>query len=132
MPAPFQVDGLTELNRALTRLKRRDLSKRVGQAHREVGVFIKGLVDAEADPRAVGKGAGAKVRPSASRREVQLRVGGAHRADGVPFKQWGKRPGREPGERAPSRPFIRRIAERNMTAILRRYREEIAKALDQF
>lgn len=75
----IRIEGHREFNRAVSRAVDRDLPKRIGQVHKEVGRLVISKLPA-GDPAAVGRGAGAAVRPSATRREVILRVGGAHRA----------------------------------------------------
>lgn len=115
----IEVEGIKELNRAVRQAVDRDLGKRMGQANKSIGKMVIDNLRPRPTPEAVGRGAGATVRPSASRREVLLRTGGVHRARGVPAKgklskkdkkkvarrQWGKtriagRPGRN------SRPYI--------------------------
>lgn len=99
MGRPFvgiRIEGHRELQRAISKAVDRDLPKRIGQVHKEVGRFVISRLQ----PKSVGKGAGALVRPSATRREVLLRVGGAHRD--VRALQWGKRqvwPGGQPPRR---------------------------------
>lgn len=101
------VEGLDGLNRALRRAETDGIVKAVGRANKRIGrKFIDEWLHPSPKPSAVGAGAGAKVRPSAAKREMKLRVGGKHRAGNTPYMQWGKRPVREPGVRAPERPFI--------------------------
>lgn len=116
-PGPIEVVGLRELNRAVSRSVDRDLPKRMGQANKQVGRLVISRLKPKPDPAAVGRGAGASVRPSATRREVLLRVGGSHRAGNTPRMQWGRRPARRPGERAPARPHIQKTARDNIRDI---------------
>lgn len=97
MVAAIQIDGYREFQRQVKRAADKDLPKRIGQAHKDVGTYVISLLPG-GDPAAVGAGGGASVRPSATKREVLLRVGGKHRADraaerGVDPRrvQWGRR-----------------------------------------
>lgn len=124
-------DSWKRLQRAMRSAADKDLPKRMGQANKEIGGwFIDEKLEPKPDPAAVGKGAGASVRPSASKREVLLRVGGAHRAGHTPQMQWGKRPARRPGQQAPKRPYIRESVERNRDEIEQKWLEAISKAMD--
>lgn len=106
------------------------LPKRIGSANEEIGrKFINEWLHPKPDPAAVGAGAGAKVRPSASKREVQLRVGGAHRAGRTPMARWGKRVIR-PFEPAPPRPYIKGSAERHRDEIQDAWLKAISEAMD--
>lgn len=129
----IEVEGLREFQRAVRRAADTDLPKRMGQAHKEVGLFIKRLVDRESDPSAVGEGSGSELRPSASKREVLLRVGGAHRAhenpDIVKARQWGKRVVR-PFRRAPKRPYIKQIADDHRDEIGEMFLRKVSEAMD--
>ena len=133
-----QPFGQVELDReswkqfqsAVRRAKDTELPKRIGQANKAIGArFISDWLEPKPDPAAVGLGAGAAVRPSASKREVLLRVGGKHRADHSPQMQWGKRPARVPGQRAPKRPFIRESAERHRDEMYDAWLEAVAEAM---
>ena len=124
----IEVEGLREFQRAVRKSTDREMPKRIGQAHKDVGRYVKRLVDSQARPEAVGAGSGATVRPSASKREVLLRVGGKHRADFAPMAQWGKKVVR-PFRRAPARPYIRQIAERNRSRIEDRFLDAVADAV---
>lgn len=124
MAAYVQIEGLKEFNRTLGRVKDRDLNKRLGQANKQVGELVVRRLQPRPDPRAVGAGRGAAVRPSATRREVVLRVGGTHRPpDRAPrprpgrptaptvqqvtrMNPWGARRVVPPGTRTPDRPHI--------------------------
>lgn len=85
--AHVQIEGLTELQAGIRRAQGR-LPATLGQFHREVGAFIIAKLP-PGDPRAVGAGAGATVRPSATAREVLLRVG--HSGREMHREQWGRR-----------------------------------------
>ena len=111
----IEVDtgDLKAFQRAVRRSTDRELPKRLGQANKSVGQLVIDRLQPRPDPAAVGTGAGASVRASASRREVLLRVGGAHRANHAPQKQWGKKPGASPFGRRGPRPYIRQTVEDN-------------------
>lgn len=120
MADTFEVRGLRELNRTL---RRADIPKAVGQAHKTYGTVIARRVNAQADPRAVGRGAGSELRASAAKRELKLRVGGKHRANpSLPrpnrsssrwaYAPWGRTYVGRVGERRPRRPYIKDIARR--------------------
>lgn len=95
----LEVEGYDEFVRAVRRASDTDLPKALGQMHKDIGRMI---ID-RLRPDSVGAGAGAIVRPSASKREVLLRVGGPHRENRA--EQWGRREV-WPGGRAPERPNI--------------------------
>jgi hypothetical protein len=127
----IEVEGWRELQRAARRAADRDLPKRLGQANKKIGQrFIRDWLEPKPDPAAVGTGAGATVRPSASKREVLLRVGGAHRAGKTPRMQWGRRTARRPGVPAPKRPFIRESAEKHRDEIEQAWLEAVSEAMD--
>lgn len=128
---PIEVEGLKELNRAVSRAVDRELPKRMGLANKRVGQLVISKLEPRPDPRAVGAGAGSTVRPSATRREVVLRVGGAHRAKGryTKMQPWGKRRVAKPGTRTPARPFIQGTAIRNMAEIEQTWLEAVMDAL---
>lgn len=95
--AAIELEGIRDFNKAIRKSVDRDLPKRIGQANKSIGRLIITKLP-QAGPHAVGAGAGATVRPSATKREVLLRVGGKHRAtrasdDGTKLRvqQWGKR-----------------------------------------
>lgn len=124
-----RVEGLKEFQRAARRAADTDLPKRLGQANKQIGELVIRRLSPPPDPAAVGQGAGAAVRPSASKREVLLRVGGKHRAGHSPQMQWGKRPARTPGRRAPERPYIRQTVEDNRREIEQAYLAAVAAAM---
>ncbi len=125
----IEVDGLKQLQQATRRAADTDLPKRMGQAHKQVGEFIKALVDRESDPAAVGLGKGAELRPSASKREVMLRLGGSHRAGHTPEKQWGKTVVRA-FQKAPDRPFVKGTVERHRKEIGDFFLKAVSEAMD--
>ena len=117
--AYIEVDGLKEFQRAVRAAKDKELDKRLGQANKRIGQMVIDRLSPSPDPRAIGIGKGATVRPSASKREVLLRVGGAHRAAGPHTNKqpWGARRVQRPGIPAPARPNIQGTAERNFDQI---------------
>lgn len=125
----IRIEGLKEFQRTARKSVDKDLPRRLGQANKRVGTLVKRLVDARSDPQAVGEGAGAAVRPSASKREVLLRVGATHRAGHTPERQWGKRLGRKIRKNAPKRPHIRGIVEDNRPKIEREILDATMDAL---
>lgn len=129
MPGEIRIEGLKKFQ-AAARRSTADLPKRLGQAHKEIGQLVISRLSPSPDPAAVGTGAGATVRPSASKREVLLRVGGAHRAKHSPQMQWGKRPGRSPGQSAPERPYIRETIDKHRGEIEQAYLEAISAAMN--
>lgn len=126
----IRVDGLREFQRAVRRGEDRDLPKRLGRAHREVGVYVIARLQPKPVPEAVGAGAGATVRPSASKREVLLRVGGTHRRN-PPLSTWGRRTiVLAAGRRRPPRPYIRETADRHQRAIERVFLRSVTAAMN--
>lgn len=134
------VDGWREFRRAVRRSTDQRLPKRLGQANKRTGQFIKELVEREARPEAVGRGRGSEVRPSAAQREVIWRVGGAHRANpSIPpptmssnrfaLAQWGKDVVR-PFRRAPKRPYMKQIADRHRDEIGDFFLQAVSEAMD--
>lgn len=124
----IEVDGLREFNAAVRRAVDSDLPKRIGQANKEIGKLVISRLHPRPDAEAVGAGAGASVRPSASKREVLLRVGGKHRDSSAPLAQWGKR--RVPIRgRAPKRPYIKQTAEDHYDEISAAYLAALANAM---
>lgn len=109
----IKVEGLRQFNRAVSKSTDRDIPKQIGQVNKRIGAFVRDRLQPRPQPEAVGSGAGATVRPSATRREVILRVGGAHRASSSASvrnrKQWGKTPQRV--SNPPARPNIIGTAE---------------------
>lgn len=128
MLGQIEVEGFAETLRVARRSADRELPKRIGQANKSIGRMVIARLQPRPDPAAVGEGAGASVRPSASKREVLLRVGGKHRAGHTPEMQWGKRPGRRPRQTAPPRPYIRETVERHRDEIEQAWLEAIAQA----
>lgn len=126
----IRIEGLREFQRAARRAVDSDLPKRLGRAHKHIGALVIRRLRPSPDPAAVGEGAGASVRPSASRREVLLRVGGKHRDGHTPYMQWGRRPGRRLDRNAPARPYIRQTVERNRDEIESAYLQAVSDALD--
>lgn len=132
MAKPFgeiKVDGLKEFQRSARRAADTELPKRLGQVNKRIGALVISRLQPRPDPAAVGEGAGASVRPSASKREVLLRVGGKHRAGRTPQMQWGKRPGRRVGSGAPKRPFIRETVERHREEIEQAWLQAVSDAM---
>lgn len=123
-------DDLKQFHRAVRKSADQGLPKRLGQANKSIGRrFIDEWLYPKPDPRAVGEGAGAAVRPSASKRDVVLRVGGKHRAAHSPQQPWGKRViGMVAG--APPRPYIRESIDRHEEEIRDLWLEAVADALD--
>ena len=127
----IELEGLREFQRAVRQARDRDLDKRLGQANKRVGQMVIDRLSPRPDPRAIGAGRGAAVRPSASKREVVLRVGGTHRvpamgppSPGSPSIQeitkmnpWGAKRVVRPGTRTPDRPFIQGTVESNVGTI---------------
>ena len=124
-----EVDGLKEFNRAVRKAVDKDLGKRIGQANKGIGQMVVDRLQPRPDPSAVGEGAGAAVRASASKREVLLRVGGKHRAGRTPQMQWGRRPGPLAFRRRPKRPFIRETVDRHEGEIFDAWLEAISQAM---
>lgn len=125
----IEIEGLAEFQRAARRAVDQDLPKKLGQANKDIGQLVIARLQPRPDPAAVGEGAGAAVRPSASRREVLLRVGGKHRAGREPMMQWGKRPGPLAFMRRPKRPYIRETVERHRDEIEQAYLQAISDAM---
>lgn len=126
---PIEVDGLREMTAAVRKAKDHDLSKRYGEAHKRVGAFVIARLTPRPDPVAVGEGAGAAVRPSATKAQVVLRVGGAHRKRS-PLSTWGKRQVPSRGRQRPPRPFITGTIAANQPAIEGEYLDAVHDALD--
>jgi hypothetical protein len=117
----IEVEGYEEFRRAVARADK-ELAKRIGQVHKGIGAFV----ISKLEPKSVGEGAGAKVRPSATVREVLLRVGGGWRDERA--RQWGKRQ-EFPGGLAPERPDIIGTARNNQAEIEQRLLDAIDRAL---
>lgn len=122
-PFRIEVEGYQEFQRAVSHADK-ELAKRIGQVHKDIGAFV----ISKLQPKSVGEGAGAKVRPSATRREVLLRVGGGWRDDDPRKRQWGKRQ-EWPAGHAPARPDIVGTARDNQAEIEQRLLDAIDKAL---
>lgn len=126
MAKAFEVEGLRELNKAVRRASDQGLRKRLGSANKQVGQFIITKLHPRPVPEAVGQGAGATVRPSATMREVLLKAGGKHRTH-APMQQWGKR---QVGSASPpQRPFILGTAQRHRREIENEYMKAIREAM---
>lgn len=121
-PFRIEVEGYKEFQRAIARADA-DLAKRIGQVHKDIGAFV----ISKLQPKSVGEGAGAKVRPSATRREVLLRVGGGWRDEDPRKRQWGKRQ-EWPAGLAPDRPDILGTAEGHQAEIEQMLLDAIDKA----
>jgi len=133
MPGRIELDGLREFNRAVRKSTDRELPKRIGLANKSIGQLVISKLPSGA-PQAVGTGAGAAIRPSATKREVLLRVGGAHRANraaetGKKTKvfQWGRRA--VPPFIRNSRPHIMGTVNDNRREIEKAYFKAIERAL---
>lgn len=133
--APFgqvEIDrlDLKQFQRTVRRSTDTNLPKRIGLANKSIGRLVIDRLQPKPDPAAIGEGAGASVRPSASKREVLLRVGGAHRAGRTPEMRWGKRAGRPIRQQAPPRPYIRQTVEDNRDEIEQAWLQAISRAMD--
>lgn len=118
----IRIEGWRELQREISRASDKDLPKRIGAAHKEIGE----MVISRLRPPSVGEGRGRSVRPSATRREVTLRVGGGHRD--IRARQWGRRQ-TWPGGDAPERPDILGTARRHEDEIVDALLAGVEKAL---
>lgn len=141
--APIQIEGYREFQRAVGKAVDKDLPKRMGQVHKDVGRFIISNLEPAPDPRAVGEGYGAMPRASATRRDLLIIVGGAHRADNEPpyisnsrpgarpwaYVTWGKRQIGKPGTFRPPRPHIIGTAIKHEGEIRQRLLDGVTKAL---
>jgi len=136
----IDVDGLKEFQRAARRSTDTELPKRLGRAHKHIGQLVIDRLYPSSNPAAVGKGAGAAVRASASKRDVLLRVGGKHRVhesipkpttsgDRYAYAYWGKRAGPLAFQRRPERPHIRGTIDRYADEIGDEYLEAISAAM---
>lgn len=134
-PGFLQVDWVAwkRVQRAIRKSADKDLPKRMGQANKKTGKFIIDKLKPRPTPRAVGRGRGAGVRPSASRREVLLRAGGSHRDDqagpDAPKEQWGTRPDLSSLPNPPPRPHIRQTVADHRDEIEQFWLEAISKAM---
>jgi hypothetical protein len=142
--AHIQIEGYRELQKALRQAQDQHLPKELGHLHKEIGRFIVSRLEPPPVPEATGRGAGATVRPSASKRELLLSVGGAHRVKGPPFvgrtpagaaphayARWGRQgvQGIKRG-RVPPRPHIVGTALNHQAEIRRQLLDGIVKALE--
>ena len=118
----IEVEGLKELQIAIKRGQGK-LPASIGEAHKEVGRFIIGKLP-PGDPHAVGAGASAQVRPSATKRDVVLRVG--HGGRQAAKNQWGKTPVQP---FASGRPHIIGTVLENQEAIEEKFLDETLKAV---
>ncbi|MGH2710619.1 MAG: hypothetical protein ACRDH9_05380 [Actinomycetota bacterium] len=98
-----KIDGIRELTRAIKTISP-ELSKELGKRNKEIGARI--IAASQPKPDAVGAGAGAIARPSASKNVLKIVAGGSHRR-AVPVQQWGARP----VPRGGGRPYIWKAAE---------------------
>ena len=96
MVAPgIKIEEVRDLSRAMKKAGGRELQKQLGRSNKAIGQLV--ISRLQPLPERVGLGAGAKVRPSANARLVQLMAGGAHRFEPGDSKndmvkrQWGKR-----------------------------------------
>lgn len=121
--AHIEVEGLRELQASIKQQLGK-LPKEIGEAHKDVGNFVIGKIP-EGDPHAVGAGTGARVRPSATKRDVLLRVGHTNRQ--AAWYQWGKQRVNPP---APGRPFIVGTIEKHQDEIEDYFLDATLKALD--
>jgi hypothetical protein len=120
-PFRLEVEGYKDFQRAVAGADK-ELAKRIGEIHKDIGAFV----ISKLQPKAVGEGAGARVRPSATRREVLLRVGGGWRDERA--RQWGKKQ-EWPSGGAPERPDIIGTAHRHQARIEQLLFDGIDKAL---
>ena len=118
----IKVEGLKELQTAIKRAEGK-LPQSLGVAHKNVGAFVIGKLPA-GNPHAVGAGAGATIRPSATKREVLIRVGYVGRPGHI--AQWGKR---EVQPFESGRPWIVGTIEGHQDEIEREFLEQTMKAL---
>lgn len=124
MPEGVRIDW-SDLDRFLRELRRAadvELPKEIGQVNKEIGKYV----IARLQPKTVGAGAGASVRPSATKREVLLRVGFSGRNSHA--LQWGRRQV-WPGGSAPERPNIAATAEAHQPQLIDMFRRGINRAL---
>lgn len=133
----IRVQGVRPLIRELRRAEQGELVKEMGRSNKAIGQMV--IQRLGPDPKRVGRGAGAKVRPSASSRLVQLKAGGKHRAvdpEGRPHtspkqmyvESWG----RIWVGRRTRRPHIVGTARQVMPDIEERYMDGIARAMSFF
>lgn len=119
-----RVEGVRELVKAFDAIDpSKGLRKELGQENKEIGRDI--IARSFPKPIAVGQGAGAIPRPSATSTILRIVAGGAWRRDRR--QQWGKRT----TDRKEKRPYIRRAAERMMPEIEDRYVKAILKVANK-
>jgi hypothetical protein len=130
----IRVEGVRELTSALNKAGSKDLTKEMGQANKQIGQTIIDRLSPK--PVTVGTGAGARVRPSASARLVQLKAGGKHRALPETAARWGSMKqtpwGRVPNaNRATRRPNILGTALKVYPTIEKDYLDAIDRILNK-
>lgn len=115
-----RVEGVRELVRAIGAMDA-DVRKGIGQENKAIGQRV---IDAAGPkPTAVGAGAGAMPRASATTTSVRIMAGGSWRADRR--QQWGKRSVSRGGV---LRPFIRKAFEDNLDNLERDYLDVLKRA----
>lgn len=119
------IQGYKEFQRDLKRAMGQ-MPKALGEAHKEVGKKIILLLQPPPTPAAVGSGAGATVRPSATKREVILKAGYGGRVRNA--QQWGKIHVNL-FHSAPARPYILQTALDNEDVIRQELIDQLIKAL---
>lgn len=124
MAGAIELEGFKEFRGAVKKANGGTLPKELGQAHKEVGKFVIDHLQPKPIPSAVGAGAGAAVRASASKREVLLRVGGAYRP--ANFYQWGRKAVRP---QSSGRPYIVETARANEDEIINMMLKSVNQAL---
>lgn len=122
-PLRIQLEGWNEFVAQAKKAKDKEMMKRLGQVNKQAGAQILGMLD----PPAVGKGRGAKPRPSATVRDIMIMSGTSARG-GDHELQWGKEQ-LWPGGRAPKRPYILAAAERHFPQIEDKWMNAILAAL---
>ena len=141
--ATFQVEGYKEMQRDL-RKAGKEAGKALGQAHKRVGQLIISKLAPAPDPRAVGTGKGANVRPSATKREVLILAGGKHRAQmatdavarGYDLRSplaamsWGKK--QSFSKDRPKRPYIIGTALAHEKEVKDKFAEEVTNAMKPY
>ena len=123
----IEVEGYKEFQRDLKQAMGK-LPKSLGEAHRNVGKFVIDNLEPRPDTAAVGAGAGAKVRASATKREVLLRAGYGGRTH-TPMQQWGKRDVTPFRSGTPPRPYILKTALDREQEVRELLLDELEKAL---
>lgn len=113
----YKIEGVRELVRAIGKIDPA-LRKELGQRNKAIGQRI--IDKAFPKPEAVGAGAGAKPRASATTNVLRIIAGGSHRTRRV--QVWGRRPVPRDGVK---RPYIRRSAETDMPQIEKEYMDAL-------